>query len=210
MEENNLQFDPEKILTVDIDMVQPNDWNPKDEDTKEFDRVVSSLSANGLKIPVVVREIEDHYEIIDGEQRWRACKKLQYDKVLIYNEGTVSDQRAKELTIWYQQQVPFDEVKLSELVQEMTGLYPDFASPFNDVEIAEMIKISDFQKNPPIKIPKEKGEGLLTFSITVTIEQLEVIEQALTLCVEKVKKEDGIDIENPRAAELISADFMSS
>jgi len=210
MEENKLNFDPQKILIIDIDMVQPNSWNPKDEDTKEFDRVVSSLDANGLRIPIVVREVEDHFEIIDGEQRWRACKKLQYQKVLIYNEGKVEEKRAKELTIWYQQQVPFDEIKLSGLVQEMTGLYPDFKSPFTDIEVKEFVKIAEFQNNPPVSIPKDEKQHLVMFSITVTIEQLEVIEHALSLCINNVKKEDGIDIEKPRASELISADFMAS
>lgn len=205
----DFKFQPERIQIVDIDSIRPNTWNPKDEDTKEFARVVASIQKNGLRMPVVVRENEG-FEIIDGEQRWKASKKLGYSKILIYNEGVVTDQRAKELTIWYQQQVPFDEVKLSDLVKEMTGLYPDFQSPFTTVEVDEFIKVANFGEQPNMDFTKKNLEGLLTYSVTVTNEQMGVIEQALSSCIEKVSKEDGIKIEKPRATELICAEFMAS
>lgn len=205
----NLQFDPVKVQVVDIDSVRPNSWNPKDEDTDEFKKVVSSIATNGLRLPIVVRE-NNGFEIIDGEQRWRATKELGYGKVIIYNEGTVSDQRAKELTIWYQQQVPFDELKLSDLVKSMITEYPDFSSPFSDIEIQELVKIATFNEAPILPNTGGPGENLLTYSVMVTNEQLDIIEQAIAVCIDYVKKNENIEIEKPRAVELICADFMAS
>ncbi len=205
----NLQFDPKKLSVVDTDSVRPNPWNPKDQDTEEFKKVLSSLKANGLRLPIVVRENEG-FEIIDGEQRWRACKELGMAKVIIYNEGNITDQKAKELTIWYQQQVPFDEIKLSQLVKEMIGVYPDFQSPFTDVEIQEFIKIADFQEKPNLDLGGDGKPELVDFSVQVNNEQLDVIEQAIAMCIQYVKKEENLDIEKPRAVELICADFMAT
>lgn len=208
-QKDNLVFDPKKLLVVDIDSVRPNTWNPKDLDTEDFKKVLSSVQTNGLRLPIVVRE-NGGYEILDGEQRWRACKQLGFTKVIIYNEGEVSDQRAKELTIWYQQQVPFDEVKLADLVKSMITDFPDFHSPFTDVEIQELVKIATYNENPPQINAGNPGENLLNFSIQVNNEQLDIIEQALAVCIENVKKDEGLQIEKPRAAELICADFIAS
>jgi len=138
-------FDPENLGVVDIEKVEPNSWNPKDIDTAEYQKVVSSLRKNGLRQPIVVREVDSHYEIIDGEQRWRGWKELGQHKLLIYNEGPdVSEQRAKELTIAYQQQVPFNSVGYAELLRDMVEQYDDLQLPIPDDEISDIIASLEF------------------------------------------------------------------
>ena len=36
----NKDFDPNKIIKVPIDKVEPNDYNPKEKNTKEYKNVV--------------------------------------------------------------------------------------------------------------------------------------------------------------------------
>ena len=36
----NKDFDPSKIIKVPIDKVEPNDYNPKEKNTKEYKNVV--------------------------------------------------------------------------------------------------------------------------------------------------------------------------
>lgn len=136
-------FDKEKLDVVALNLVRPNTWNPKSQDTDEYRRIVESIRQNGQKLPIVVRENDD-YEIIDGEQRWRAMKELKARKILIYNEGEVSDQRARELTIAYEQQVPFDPLDLAELVAEMFEQYDDVKLPYQEDTIKEMIQLLSF------------------------------------------------------------------
>ena len=140
-----IKFNAKNLKIVDINKVHPNTWNPKDKNTEEFEKVVESIKINGQRSPVVVRE-NNGYEIIDGEQRYTACKQLDFKKVLIYNEGKISDKEAKELTIWYQQQVPFNEVKLAGMIKELLDQYEleEIQLPYSSEEIIEYAKMHDF------------------------------------------------------------------
>lgn len=144
MEQIEIVFDIDKISTVAIERVQPNPWNPKGLDTNEYQRIVLSLRKKGLRQPIVVREVEDYFQIIDGEQRWRGWKELGKHEILIYNEGAdVSDQEAKELTIAYQQQVPFVEMDLAKLLKDMTDQYDSIDVPMEEDEIKDLIASLD-------------------------------------------------------------------
>ena len=116
----DVRFKPENISIIDIQLIKPNNWNPKDLDTPEYQKIVQGIRLKGQRLPIVVREIGDTFEIVDGEQRYRACLDLAFEKILIYNEGKITDQEAKELTIWYQQQVPFNEVSLAKLIKDLS------------------------------------------------------------------------------------------
>lgn len=176
--QDNIDFDVSKIQIVDIGEVRPNTWNPKDLNTKEYQRVKLSVEKNGLRGPIIVRE-NNGFEIIDGEQRWRSCNDLGYKKVIIYNEGKISDQKAKELTIWYQQQVPFNEVKLAWLIKDLVSDV-DVNIPYSQEEIDAYLKttqfnMDDFKKND---LPPNTNQTL-TFAVKVSKSQYEVIKQAV-------------------------------
>ena len=153
-------FDREKLDVVAIETVRPNTWNPKEEDTVEYHRIVESIRQNGQRLPIIVREL-DGYEIVDGEQRWRAMGKLKAKKILIYNEGVVEDQRARELTIAYEQQVPFDPLDLAELVAGMFDQYEDVNLPYDEDSIKEMINLLNFDwaANYPDDDGQDKDPG---------------------------------------------------
>lgn len=138
-----INFDNNKLQIVHIDEVRPNSWNPKQKQTKDYKKVMKGIEAKGLRQPVIVRENEG-LEIIDGEQRWTACKELGFEDVLIYNEGKISDKEAKELTIWYQVQVPFDHLELAGLIKDMKIKYEHIEIPYTEIEIADMVKLDEF------------------------------------------------------------------
>ena len=143
-----IKFKPENIKVVGINEVKPNSWNPKNKNTEDFQKVKRGIELKGQRMPIVVRttgSIDAAYEIIDGEQRYTACKELGFKKVLVYDEGKVSDKEAKELTIWYQQQVPFNELELAELIKELSDEFGDgLEVPFSSEEIDQMCQLSEF------------------------------------------------------------------
>lgn len=211
---SEIHFDPKQLLIVPISQVRPNTWNPKDKNTKEFEIVKKSLETNGLRLPVVVRENKDGdslYEIIDGEQRWTGWGALGNDTVLIYNEGKVSDKKAKELTIWYEQKVPFNEVRLAELVADMVVNYENIELPFSESQIQDMVELVKFDwdsydVNKDNNPEQKEDEEFRTLSVTCTKEQYEVIQQAIA----KIRDEaNDANMSEARAIELISANFLA-
>jgi ParB family chromosome partitioning protein len=62
--------------TVPIDAIVPDEGNRKiDEADEEFCSLVDSVRVLGLLSPIHVQALGDRYQIIDGERRWRACRR---------------------------------------------------------------------------------------------------------------------------------------
>lgn len=141
---DRIEYLQEKVKIVPIGNVYPNDWNPKPDDSKDFEKVKLSIEKFSLRSPIIVRETELGYEIVDGEQRYKACKDLGYTNLLIYNEGLISKETAQRLTIAYQQQVPFSEVELAYLLKKMKEEYGQLDLPLFDEEIDNLLKLADF------------------------------------------------------------------
>lgn len=62
-------------LSVSVTLIDVNPEQPrKSFDSQGLAELADSISANGLLQPILVRKIEDRYEIIAGERRFRASK----------------------------------------------------------------------------------------------------------------------------------------
>lgn len=191
------KVDLSKLKIVPIDDVRPNPWNPKRENHLKYLDVRKSIEKHGFKAPIQVRQ-NDGLEIIDGEQRWRAAKELGYTEVIVYDNGRVSDEDAKNETLWWQVQVPFEETPLADLVVELHKL--DAELPFTSAEIANFEKIVQANNEPE---PEEDEPDIRTLSIKLTKAQFDVVMQA----IEAVKEEE--DCSESRAIELICADYLA-
>lgn len=198
-----IKFDPTKVKIVKVDEVRANTWNPKDENTEDYEKIKRGIELKGQRLPIVVRE-NNGYEIIDGEQRWRACKELGFGKVIIYSEGEIPDKEAKELTIWYQQQVPFNEIELASLIKDLSQ-YPDLEIPYSLEEIEDFKNLAEFNWDQYKTGEPEFEEGVRTLSIKMSEGQYKIVIDA----IDKVKKEIEMDCSDGRALELICGDYLS-
>lgn len=76
VENNDFFYCPIEEITPAIN--QPR----KNFDELELKELGDSIKENGLIQPVVVRKSkDDKYEIVAGERRWRACKKIGLNKI---------------------------------------------------------------------------------------------------------------------------------
>jgi ParB family chromosome partitioning protein len=72
-----------RVIRVSLDKIIPNRYQPRtDFDEKSITELSQTISEHGLLQPMVVRSYQDgQYEIIAGERRFRALKKLNWKKV---------------------------------------------------------------------------------------------------------------------------------
>ena len=70
-------------LDVDIDLLRPNQFQPRTSHGRRRASTSSprSIRANGVIQPIVVRKVDDGYEIVAGERRWRASQRAGLLKV---------------------------------------------------------------------------------------------------------------------------------
>ena len=201
---SKIDFDPKKLTKVDIKTISPNTWNPKDLDTDEYQKVLKSIKTKGLRGFVAVREHDGGYEIIDGQQRYTAAKELGYSEIVVYNEGDVSDQEARELTIWYQQQVPFNHTDLAFLVTDMMNEYGEIELPYSTIEIKEFQELAGFDFSQyDNETEGTDPDEVKTINIKVNANQYDIIMKAIN----NVKDLD--DCSDGQALERICATYLS-
>jgi ParB family chromosome partitioning protein len=65
-----------EIDQVNINQIKPNRNQPrKNFNQEKLDTLAESIKNHGVLQPIVVRTIEEGYEIIAGERRWKACRQ---------------------------------------------------------------------------------------------------------------------------------------
>lgn len=137
-------------LTVPHAAVRPNGYNYNQQSPAVFNKLVESMRQFGFTLPIIVRQLRKNaYEIIDGEHRWRAARELAMPDVRIINLGTVSDEKAKQLTIILNELGGSpDQVRLADLLRDINSNV-DFGAlakvmPFAEKELAAYIDSVDF------------------------------------------------------------------
>jgi len=69
-------------VEVDVDLLAPNDHQPRILiDDGKLDELATSIRANGIIQPILVRRTGSTYRIIAGERRWRAAQRAGLLKV---------------------------------------------------------------------------------------------------------------------------------
>jgi len=72
----------DKVLAIDIDKIRPNPFQPRREMAEEkVEELAQSIKACGLIQPVVVRRVGIGYQLVVGERRVLACRKLGWKKI---------------------------------------------------------------------------------------------------------------------------------
>src|SRR5215831_6440046 len=74
--------DKETLQDLDIEHIKPSPFQPRTNfDPKALDDLAASIKTNGIIQPIVVRRVQDHYELIAGERRWRAAQRAGLYKI---------------------------------------------------------------------------------------------------------------------------------
>ena len=88
-----------KLENINPFDLHPNPWNSNKVDRENFEKLKKSLNTLGNFKPIVVRQIDDVYQILGGYHRNEAAKELGAKTVPVINLGTISDARAKEISL---------------------------------------------------------------------------------------------------------------
>jgi ParB family chromosome partitioning protein len=93
------QDNPRDYFLCDVDLIRPNRYQPRqhfsDDDLEELG---NSIKSQGIIQPLLVRRIDHGYELVAGERRLRAARKVGLTKVpVVYRD--VSDAELLEISI---------------------------------------------------------------------------------------------------------------
>lgn len=167
--------------TIPLVLVNFNKWNPNVQNERLFGKLKDSIKTNGFTCPILVRQIKDEYEIIDGEHRYKACKELGYDSIKVEDMGVIEDSMAKMLTIALNNIRGQDDVlKRAQILKQLNdgqlALLPwDKKEIENELELANF-DWSQYDKEEEIE---EKKDYSICFALTGS--EHAIVKYALSL-----------------------------
>lgn len=79
--ENNYQQD--SVVKLKLKQISPNPFQPRKVfDQEKIDELARSIKEHGVFTPLIVQKASDnHYNIIAGERRYRACQSIELDEI---------------------------------------------------------------------------------------------------------------------------------
>ena len=70
------------VRQIDLAQIRPNPNQPRQHfDEAALDELALSIADKGVLQPILLRPVENGFEIIAGERRWRAAQKAQLHKI---------------------------------------------------------------------------------------------------------------------------------
>ena len=86
IEQNEVNVDPqmatEEVIKIPIEKIIPNRYQPRTVfDDEKIEELSRTIHTHGVIQPIVVRPFGEQYEIIAGERRYRAIKKLGWTEI---------------------------------------------------------------------------------------------------------------------------------
>lgn len=81
-EENDIQTETQSSLTLRLSEIKPNKNQPRKYfDPEAMQQLADSIREHGILQPILVRPIQDGYEIISGERRFRASQMAGLNEI---------------------------------------------------------------------------------------------------------------------------------
>lgn len=130
---------------VPVDSLQRNPWNPNVVSPENEKRIEASIARFDLFRPIIVRELESgQLEILGGQHRWEAAKRIGYEEVPIINLGRISDEKAKEIGLVDNARYGEDDViKLDAILKDLSLEEISDYLPYTDADLASIFNASN-------------------------------------------------------------------
>lgn len=186
---------------VEIEKVFPNSWNPKDsieennENKIQYEFLGKSVERKGFVHPILVRQIDKGWEILDGYHRWRVQKDRGENYIAVVDLGVIKDEaEAMSYTIDSEIiKIPVNEIKLAELTDTIFKSLDKSVEethkllPMSKESISEMVNLSNFdwsdykvtfeQDNERNQVLKKESAGSKVIHFKLTEDLYLILEQ---------------------------------
>ena len=193
-----------QIIEMDINKLINATWNYKKDGTDEqYETLIKSIQKDKSVGVLAVREIEkdgkEFFEVMDGNHRLEAARRMNWDKVPIENFGPISLANAVVIARrrnhnWFED----DKLKLAHLFNDVVFKELDFEElkgfmPESEDELLAYKNIGDFDWTPPDEKPFDGESGAMQLKKIM----IDVPEETYNVWLKiKERMKDNLAIEN--------------
>lgn len=170
------------IEDLSLKKIHPNELNPRQRFNEiEEDELIESILSKGILNPIVVfkKKSQDYYIILDGERRYRACQKLNIEKIparILLNEPSKLETLSLMFHI-HNVKEDWTEFAISMTLRKVTeemGKSIENLSRDDKKELTRITSLSEYKIDKYLKFqdyPSEVLERFLTSEIEGEREQ---------------------------------------
>lgn len=153
------------IQEIAVDRIENNRFQPRSYYNEDkLDELASSIREKGFIQPIVVRSSQNGYEVVAGERRLKAARKLGLARVPVIVRD-VSDKEAMILALV--ENVQREELNAIEKAETYRRLVDDFSYSQEDIAKSvgkDRVTISNLLRL--LKLPKDIQKGLIEGKIS--------------------------------------------
>jgi len=127
--EHNLEWTKKhpvsNVQWIPIELIHANDYNPNSIATPEMNLLETSISLDGFTQPIVLWQVENEYEVVDGFHRYIIGKKLKflYLPCVIVNSDRIDRKDRMACTIRHNRaRGKHNVIAMSNIVKELVRL----------------------------------------------------------------------------------------
>lgn len=185
-----------KFLELPIDKLVLADWNYKDDDESLMQLLINNIKKNGLIENILVRELGDKYEVVNGNHRVEALRRLKHKKVMCFNLGNISLVEAKRISIETNEtEFEADKEKYNTMLSEVLDEFGrDDLEETLFIASQEILSNDDSSDLSNRKAPEIVNEESNLMKIEFSIEKKVMNE--FTLYLAGLCQQTGIDVDN--------------
>lgn len=204
-------------VVVRLSDCHPNDWNPNRMDGLTYAKTIESIKTFGFIDPLTVRPHPDGpgWQIIDGENRWKAASDVGLKEGPAFNLGEIDDAKAMQLTIILNElrgqydprsmgtllKSLIDEEEVDELLRTL---------PFTEEALRGLVGMQDFDwgtlEEAQAAEPSVANSRWVERTFRLESEANAVLQQAL----DRAKQSSDTPMSDAQALEMIAADFLAN
>jgi len=112
------------IRTIEIGRIRPNPSQPRQHfDEQSIDELAASIAERGVLQPILVRVVDDGYELVAGERRWRAAQKARLHEIPAIVREFDEESSAEVALIENIQREDLNAIEEAEAYRQLIGRY---------------------------------------------------------------------------------------
>ena len=142
----NIFLTKPKFALVHPSELRANPWNTNRMSPSNQEKLDQAIKRfGGLFKPIIVRETTTGLEILGGQHRWEASLRLGFTEIPVFNQGKISDAKAKEISLADNARYGADDtLALSELLKEL-GDNEELQQflPYSDADLTSIFQASN-------------------------------------------------------------------
>lgn len=132
----------EIVKEIDLSRIRPNALNPRlDMNVERLNELADSVKQVGLLEPLIVRPVDDGFEVVVGERRYRASQQAGMQKVPVLIRRYTDDEVVELNLIENVQRQDLSAIEKGNCCRELLEKYPDKYP--NLARLSEKIGVTD-------------------------------------------------------------------